>query len=39
LPAIADEFLPRDFDLHQLLKEPPAVLRAAASSEVPEFAP
>ena len=38
-PAITDEFLPRDFDLQQLLKEAPAVPSAAPVSEVPEFAP
>ena len=35
-PAITDEFLPRDFDLQQLLKESPAVQPTAP---VPEFAP
>jgi type IV secretory pathway TraG/TraD family ATPase VirD4 len=39
LPAVTDEFLPRDFDLQQLLKEAPAVTPADAVPEVPEFAP
>ena len=38
-PAITDEFLPRDFDLQQLLKEKPAEPSAPELSEVPQFAP
>ncbi|MCI0623920.1 MAG: type IV secretion system DNA-binding domain-containing protein [Acidobacteria bacterium] len=39
LPAITDEFVPRDFDLQQLLKEAPAVPPTAAAAEIPQFAP
>jgi type IV secretory pathway TraG/TraD family ATPase VirD4 len=38
LPPITDEFLPRDFDLQQLLREAPAVLSQAAAFEVPRLA-
>jgi hypothetical protein len=39
LPAITDEFVPRDFDLQQLLQEAPALTTAPMPSEVPEFEP
>lgn len=39
VPVVTDEFVPRDFDLQQLLKEAPAVKPADARPEVPEFAP
>jgi len=39
LPAVTDEFVPRDFDLQQLLKEAPALPPPPVPSEVPEFAP
>jgi type IV secretory pathway TraG/TraD family ATPase VirD4 len=39
LPAITDEFLRRDFDLEQLLREAPAMPIASATPEIPEFAP
>ncbi len=39
LPALTDEFLPRDFDLQKLLKEAPAAPPTAFVPEVPQFAP
>jgi type IV secretory pathway TraG/TraD family ATPase VirD4 len=39
LPTITDEFLPRDFDLQQLLKEAPASPPTASIPGIPEFAP
>lgn len=39
LPLITDEFVPRDFDLQQLLKEAPAAFPTSVAPDVPQFAP
>jgi hypothetical protein len=39
LPVITEEFVPRDFDLQQLLKEAPAAFPGSVAPEIPQFAP
>jgi len=39
LPAVAPEFLPRDFGLEQMLKEKSQPLAAVRTAEIPQFAP
>jgi hypothetical protein len=39
LPGVTSEFVPRDFDLQQLLKEARSLTTAAGTPEIPEFAP